>query len=76
MDDGTPNITSYTTVSVVVLDVNDNTPNCSQSAYVLEVPENTTINSTIVSLECVDLDKDYNSLITYSIISGKHFSHS
>jgi hypothetical protein len=72
VDHGTPNMTSHATVSVTILDVNDNAPNCSQSTYVIQVPENTTINSTMVSLDCDDLDKDSNAELIYNITTGKY----
>ena len=69
-DHGSPNMSSYATVSVVVVDVNDNEPNCSQTSYVIQIPENTTVHSTMVELHCSDVDMDVN--ITYNITAGKY----
>ena len=70
-DQGVPSMSSTATVNVTLLDVNDNTPLCSHSSYVIEVAENFTVNGTVVSLQCSDADQGQNSVITYNISSGK-----
>ena len=69
-DQGTPSLSSAVTVNVTVLDINDNAPLCNRSFYVIEVAENFTVNSTLVSLQCSDADQEQNSVSTYNISSG------
>ena len=70
-DQGAPSMLSTVVVNVTILDVNDNTPICSQASYVIEVAENFTVNNTIVNLQCSDADQGQNAVFTYSITSGK-----
>lgn len=69
--DGGGNVKFATfTVYVTVTDVNDNTPTFSQSLYTLDVTEDTTPSSTVMTLSAVDPDGGNNGLVTYSIIGG------
>lgn len=65
-------MSSFASVLVEVQDVNDNAPNCSQSSYVIELAENTTVDSAVVGLQCSDMDEGSNAVIFYNITSGIH----
>ncbi|CAH7482342.1 Gm28710 [Phodopus roborovskii] len=57
------------TLTVILLDVNDNPPRCSQTIYVIELPENIPVDTTLVSLTCTDRDGTIpNNNITYHLI--------
>ncbi|XP_052086465.1 protocadherin Fat 4-like [Mytilus californianus] len=58
-----------TNLTITVSDVNDNYPSCDQSVYTASFNENTTIGSTIVALNCSDIDISNTDLV-YSITSG------
>ncbi|XP_074050138.1 cadherin-related family member 4-like isoform X2 [Macrotis lagotis] len=60
------------TVTVILQDVNDNLPQCTQNLYVIEFPENIPIETHLVSLICTDQDgTDPNNNITYHLIMDK-----
>ncbi|XP_029417406.1 protocadherin Fat 3-like [Nannospalax galili] len=57
------------TFTVILQDVNDNPPRCSQDIYVIELPENIPVETLLVSLACTDKDGTApNNNITYHLI--------
>ncbi|XP_063142978.1 cadherin-related family member 3-like [Rattus norvegicus] len=57
------------TLTVILQDVNDNPPQCSQEIYVIELPENIPVGTSLVSLSCTDQDGTIpNNNITYQLI--------
>ncbi|XP_076422154.1 cadherin-related family member 4-like isoform X3 [Peromyscus maniculatus bairdii] len=57
------------TLTVILHDVNDNPPQCSQEIYVIELPENIPVDTPLVSLSCTDRDGTIpNNNITYHLI--------
>nr|XP_020840114.1 cadherin-2-like [Phascolarctos cinereus] len=59
------------TLTVILQDVNDNPPQCTQDRYVIELPENP-LETRLVSLICTDKDgTDPNNNITYHLIVDK-----
>ncbi|KAE8591215.1 hypothetical protein XENTR_v10018345 [Xenopus tropicalis] len=62
--------TGTATVSVTVLDINDNKPIFLKSSYEASVPENVPFSSSIVQLEATDADEGDNGLVWYRILSG------
>ncbi|XP_041523886.1 cadherin-23-like [Microtus oregoni] len=57
------------TLTVILQDINDNPPRCSQDIYVLELPENIPVDTTLVSLTCTDRDGTIpNNNISYHLI--------
>lgn len=69
-DHGTPSLSSTVSVSVKVLDENDNTPKFSLPFYQASVLENTAINTNILRVTATDPDDGTNGLVTFSIVSG------
>ncbi|XP_068962613.1 cadherin-related family member 4-like [Petaurus breviceps papuanus] len=60
------------TLTVILQDVNDNPPQCTQDRYVIELPENIPLETHLVSLICTDKDgTDPNNNITYHLIMDK-----
>ncbi|XP_061179373.1 protocadherin Fat 4-like [Saccostrea echinata] len=57
------------TVAVTVTDINDNSPTFSQSTYHVTVPENTAINTGIITVTAQDPDLGTNGQISYAITS-------
>ncbi|XP_069853366.1 cadherin-related family member 4-like [Dipodomys merriami] len=57
--------------TVILQDVNDNSPQCSQDIYTFELPENIPLESLVVSLTCTDQDGTFpNNNITYQLIAN------
>ncbi|KAK3101524.1 hypothetical protein FSP39_004214, partial [Pinctada imbricata] len=57
-------------VTVTLSDVNDNTPTWTQNIYTVTIPEDSTVNTPVITVAATDPDKDTNGQISYSIISG------
>ncbi len=55
-DSGLPPLSSNTTVTVTVIDVNDNPPMFSLSAYSFPVAENGGMNTLIGVIQVTDID--------------------
>ncbi|XP_039630307.1 protocadherin alpha-4-like isoform X35 [Polypterus senegalus] len=64
-DFGFPSLSSYKTVLLHVLDVNDNHPRFLQDPYVFYIEENNTPGAAIFTISAVDADANENALITY-----------
>ena len=69
-DHGTPSLSSTVSVSINVLDENDNKPKFSLPFYQASVLENTAINTNILRVTATDPDDGTNGLVTFSIVSG------
>uniref|UniRef100_A0A8C5MSH5 Cadherin EGF LAG seven-pass G-type receptor 1 n=1 Tax=Leptobrachium leishanense TaxID=445787 RepID=A0A8C5MSH5_9ANUR len=67
-DHGLPVMTSSASVTVSVLDVNDNSPTFTEKAYRLRLNEDAAVGSSVLTLTAVD--RDVNSVVTYQITSG------
>ncbi|XP_029918441.1 protocadherin alpha-8-like [Myripristis murdjan] len=66
-DGGEPALSSEKTISVVVSDVNDNTPEFSLNPYTFYITENITPGVSLFSVGASDHDEGDNSLISYHI---------
>lgn len=69
-DAGTPALSTTVTVYFNVVDLNDNSPVFELGPYSAEVLENTTMNTSILSVVARDLDSGDNGKLSYSITSG------
>ncbi|XP_030175990.1 protocadherin beta-11 [Lynx canadensis] len=69
LDGGSPPRSGTATVRVVVVDINDNSPEFEQPFYEVKIPENSILGSLIVTVSAWDLDSGKNGEISYS------FSH-
>lgn len=58
------------TVHITVKDENDNSPQFSEKRYVVQIPENTPINSQVLQVQATDQDRGSNAQVHYSIVSG------
>ncbi|XP_055782682.1 protocadherin alpha-7-like isoform X31 [Salvelinus fontinalis] len=67
-DSGQPSLSSVKTVSVVVSDVNDNSPEFSLSPYNFYVSENNDPGASVFSVSASDHDINENALISYHIL--------
>ncbi|XP_027029224.2 protocadherin gamma-C3-like [Tachysurus fulvidraco] len=69
VDGGSPALTGTLTIKVNILDVNDNAPVFTKSLYKVSVAEDTTVGTTIISVQAKDLDEGLNGEIMYSFMS-------
>lgn len=67
-DQGTPAKASMASVSVTILDVNDNSPEFTQHEYSARLNEDAAVGTSVLTVSAVD--RDANSIITYQISSG------
>ncbi|KAM9740615.1 protocadherin alpha-3-like [Menidia menidia] len=70
-DAGEPSLSSEKSIKIVVSDVNDNSPEFSQSPYTFYITENNTPGETIVSVTARDHDDGSNALISYLILRDR-----
>ncbi|XP_036445151.1 protocadherin Fat 4 [Colossoma macropomum] len=69
-DKGQPPLSSTMEVTMVVLDVNDNTPSFSQNIYDIEIEENTLSGTDVLQVFASDADEGTNGQIRFSIAAG------
>ncbi|KAM6148484.1 uncharacterized protein O8D03_018953 [Erethizon dorsatum] len=69
LDGGSPPRSGTALVRVVVVDVNDNSPEFEQPFYEAKIPENSILGSLLVTVSAWDLDSGINGEISYT------FSH-
>ncbi|XP_066488986.1 protocadherin-23 [Tiliqua scincoides] len=74
-DYGTPPLNSTATVSIVVLDVNDNPPIFTSLEYHVHIRENIPVGSHITAVSASDCDSGSNAEVTYIITSGNDKGH-
>ncbi|XP_043934458.1 cadherin EGF LAG seven-pass G-type receptor 3 isoform X2 [Protopterus annectens] len=67
-DHGTPFLSASASVTITILDVNDNRPEFTEKEYFVRLNEDAVVGTSVLSVTAVD--RDVNSLITYQITSG------
>ncbi|XP_014309276.2 protocadherin gamma-B2 isoform X12 [Myotis lucifugus] len=69
-DRGKPPLSSSTTITLHVTDVNDNAPVFQQPAYLVHVPENNPPGASIAQVSASDPDLGPNGQVSYSIVAS------
>ncbi|XP_058398665.1 protocadherin gamma-B7 isoform X19 [Diceros bicornis minor] len=69
-DRGKPPLSSSTTITLHITDVNDNAPVFRQSAYLVHVPENNPPGASIAQVGASDPDLGPNGRVSYSIVAS------
>uniref|UniRef100_A0A3B5RCH3 Protocadherin Fat 4 n=1 Tax=Xiphophorus maculatus TaxID=8083 RepID=A0A3B5RCH3_XIPMA len=69
-DKGEPSLSSTMDVTMMVLDVNDNTPSFSQNIYDIEIEENILTGTDVIQVFATDADDGTNGQIRFSIAGG------
>ncbi|XP_037657950.1 protocadherin beta-18-like [Choloepus didactylus] len=69
VDGGSPPRSGTAVIRIMVLDLNDNAPEFEQPVYEVQVPENSPLDSLVVTVSATDLDEGTNGDLSYS------FSH-
>ncbi|KAM3623277.1 uncharacterized protein V6R79_009482 [Siganus canaliculatus] len=70
VDHGRPPLSSTQTLTVEVVDVNDQFPVFSQSVYDASVAENRDPGEAVVRVSATDKDSEENSVVWYSLLPG------
>uniref|UniRef100_A0A3B3TAY0 Protocadherin b n=1 Tax=Paramormyrops kingsleyae TaxID=1676925 RepID=A0A3B3TAY0_9TELE len=68
VDGGVPPRSGTASITVRVLDVNDNAPEFDRKTYSINVAENTPIGSLVMRLNATDLDEGSNAELSYSFM--------
>ncbi|XP_043845102.1 LOW QUALITY PROTEIN: protocadherin beta-2-like [Dromiciops gliroides] len=55
-------------IRILVVDINDNAPVFTQSQYEVQIPENSSIGSLVVTVSATDLDAGNNADISYTFL--------
>ncbi|OXB63864.1 hypothetical protein ASZ78_004159 [Callipepla squamata] len=69
-DAGTPSKSSTSTLTVKVLDINDESPTFFPAIYNVSLPENVARDFKVVRLNCTDADVGLNAELSYFITGG------
>ncbi|XP_062514858.1 protocadherin Fat 4-like [Corticium candelabrum] len=69
-DHGTPMLSSEATVTVRIIDLNDNAPHFVKSLFLVEVPENVHQGSTVGAVKAIDTDEGANGELNYQSVAG------
>ncbi|XP_067455367.1 protocadherin gamma-A11-like isoform X37 [Thunnus thynnus] len=64
-DGGSPQRSGTVVIHVTVLDANDNVPVFSQTVYKVSLPENSPLDTVVITVSATDADEGLNSEITY-----------
>ncbi|PNI22723.1 PCDHB11 isoform 1 [Pan troglodytes] len=67
LDGGSPPRSGTALVRVVVVDINDNSPEFEQAFYEVKIPENSILGSLILTVSAWDLDSGTNGEICYTL---------
>ncbi|NXO77103.1 PCD23 protein, partial [Sitta europaea] len=70
LDDGSPALSATQVLTIIVLDVNDETPVFLKQFYETAVHENRDPGEFVIRVEAVDQDAGLNSLLQYEILPG------
>nr|XP_055033355.1 LOW QUALITY PROTEIN: protocadherin beta-15-like [Misgurnus anguillicaudatus] len=65
VDGGTPPRSGTVAIHVTVLDNNDNAPVFSQAVYKVSLPENSLVDTVVVTVSATDADEGQNGAVTY-----------
>ncbi|XP_020860780.1 protocadherin beta-16-like [Phascolarctos cinereus] len=70
VDGGSPPKSGTAQIRVLVVDINDNTPVFAQPQYEVQIPEDSPIDSLVVTVSARDLDIGSNGEISYALIQS------
>ncbi|KAK5602867.1 hypothetical protein CRENBAI_021520 [Crenichthys baileyi] len=65
LDGGSPRRSGTVVIHVTVLDANDNAPVFSQAVYKASLPENSPLDTVVVTVSATDADEGVNGDVTY-----------
>ncbi|KAM9740622.1 protocadherin gamma-A12-like [Menidia menidia] len=65
VDGGSPQRSGTVVIHVIVLDANDNAPVFTEAVYTASLPENSPLNTPVVTVSATDSDEGVNGQVTY-----------
>eukprot|EP00063_Salmo_salar_P093078 XP_014067913.1 PREDICTED: protocadherin gamma-A11-like [Salmo salar] len=65
VDGGSPQRSGTVVIHITVLDANDNAPVFSQAVYKASLPENSPLNTAVITVKATDADEGVNGEVTY-----------
>lgn len=68
-DQGQPVLSTVLNLTVIIDDVNDNTPVFSSNSYEVRVPEDEVLGKALLTVSATDRDAGANALVKYRIVS-------
>uniref|UniRef100_A0AAY4BDK4 Cadherin domain-containing protein n=1 Tax=Denticeps clupeoides TaxID=299321 RepID=A0AAY4BDK4_9TELE len=68
VDGGKPSRSGTLNIIIHVLDVNDNNPVFSKTLYKIQVNENVSVGTKVLTVSALDVDEGVNSHVSYSLI--------
>ncbi|CAF0953706.1 unnamed protein product [Didymodactylos carnosus] len=74
IDNGQPPNTNIFNFSLIILDENDNEPIFDQDSYTVNIHENISVGSIIISVHATDLDQNMNGLLTYRLLTNDNIT--
>lgn len=69
-DQGTPPLSTTTTLQIIVTDINDNAPVFTSRFYHAVMSESAVVGSEVIQITAVSLDEGINAQVVYSISAG------
>ncbi|CAG5873449.1 unnamed protein product [Menidia menidia] len=69
-DQGTPQMSNWRVLTVIIEDVNDNDPQFDQDAYSAVAPENSDIGMEIIKITAFDRDVGQNGQLSYAMLTS------
>ncbi|XP_037657200.1 protocadherin beta-17-like isoform X2 [Choloepus didactylus] len=72
LDGGAPPRSGTSQVLIIVLDINDNTPEFAQEIYEVQIPENSPIGSLVITVSARDLDTGTHGELSYSFFQSSN----
>ncbi|XP_049442762.1 protocadherin beta-15-like [Epinephelus fuscoguttatus] len=67
LDGGSPQRSGTVVIHVTVLDANDNAPVFSQAVYKASLPENSPVDTIVITVSATDADEGVNGDVTYDL---------
>ncbi|XP_053233909.1 cadherin EGF LAG seven-pass G-type receptor 3 isoform X2 [Podarcis raffonei] len=67
-DHGSPALSASASVTITVMDVNDNRPEFTQKEYFIRLNEDASVGTSVLSVTAID--RDVNSAISYQVTGG------
>ena len=69
-DGGQPSLSTSTTVTIQITDVDDNGPLFDQNDYQVSLRENLVLGSTVIVVQANDPDSGVNAIVRYSLVNA------
>nr|XP_015205180.1 PREDICTED: protocadherin alpha-C2-like [Lepisosteus oculatus] len=75
-DRGVPSLSNNHTITLELLDINDNPPTFEDSSYTISIVENNVQGALLRSIVAFDPDLNQNKQVTYLMLENRHLNNS